>query len=220
MWGLCRKLKTAVIGNKGQGNYMSIESDGTFQAMGDATCWDDKLGYLMGKNIDTSSGRIDYSYYNGAVKFQANARYPEEPVVVRHQIDHAWVLGSNVVARPHLHWIQQSSNVPNWLCAYKVVRNGHATTIDSDWSNYTLLPWADNIATYTSGTIEQITTFAEITVPTLAVSDFIITVLFRDSANTSGEFSGADPSGVAEYATDLDLHMKRDMLGSRTEYTK
>jgi len=183
--------------------------------------WNDLIGYLAGKNIDVTSGRIDYSYPNGAVAFQNNARYADEPVVVRHQIHHGFYFGSGAVARPHLHWLQQhSTNIPNWLFGYRLVENGDSATIETDFSNFTFSVPQSHVFTYSSGVLAQITKFTEIDISDLSPSDFIITVLFRDTTNASTLFSDVDPSSLVEYATDLDLHLKIDALGSREEYTK
>ena len=182
--------------------------------------WVDLLGPFIATNIDRTNGRIDFNYFNAAVGFQNNARYPEEPAVIKHQVNHNLFYGTGAVARPHIHWIQQSASQPNWLFGWKKIQKGVATTIDTDFSNYTFDTIQSDVFTYTSGNLPQISQFTEIDISDLGLSDFLITVLFRDTTNVSGLFAGADPSAVTELVSDMDCHVMVDSLGSRAEYTK
>ncbi|MCP4273023.1 MAG: hypothetical protein GY781_13860 [Gammaproteobacteria bacterium] len=134
------------------------------------------------------------------------------------QMQHSWKNGSAV--RPHLHWVQQGSDEPNWLLAYKVVDNGASVGVETDFTNYTLLKKSSNAFTYVSGNLAQITIFPEIDMTGMSTSDMIQFVLFRDSANISGEFAGSDPSAITELALEFDIHYQKDDRGSQDEYTK
>jgi len=187
----------------------------------DTAMWDDLFGYLVGRKLDTGSGRIDYNYFNGAVDFGNNARYPNEPVVIRHQLSHKWLIGAGAVARPHLHWKQQhASNIPNWLFGYLKVKNNGTSGIETDYSNFTLSKISSHLFSYSSGVLDQYSLFPEIDISDLGLSDFLITVLWRDTGNVSTLFAGADPSSLTELATDLDCHLKVNSLGSTSELVK
>lgn len=181
--------------------------------------WDDLRFPFTGSNIDVNNGRLDYDYFNGGIKFQANARYPEEPVSMVCQLPHAWKEESDI--HPHFHWIQQSSNIPNWLIAYKILKKNTTITLETNFNNYTLLTPSEHKFTYTSGNLEQITEFDAIDMTDVSLSDIIHFVMFRDSSNASAEFAGSDPSSLVEIAHEFDIHFQTDFPGgSRQEYIK
>jgi len=199
------------------GNYTEFEIDGSLEFIGDATVWEDLRFPLSGQRLDSSSGRIDFNYFNGGVDYQSNARYPDEPVSMLAQLSHGTKFDE---IRPHMHWLQISSDVPNWLLAYKVIENSETTTKETDFSNHTLLTIQSHAFTYVSGNLVQISSFGAIDISSLGISDCIHFVLFRDSSNTSGEFSGADPSSSVEFVYEFDVHYEIDTIGSRSEFTK
>lgn len=181
--------------------------------------WDDLKFPFAGRNIDVASGRIDYNYYNGSISYQSNARYPDEVVSMLAQLPHAWKEGSEV--RPHIHWLQQSVDEPNWLLGYKIYDNGQSGNIDTDYSNHTFVTVDNNTFTYTSGNLVQISRFPAIDMTGYGLSDMIHFVFFRDTANTSGEFVGTDPSGLVEHVIEFDIHYQTDQArGSRQEFIK
>jgi hypothetical protein len=207
-----------------QSNYTTEEADkGTATSyendLAEIIGWDDLRFPLSGENFDISSGRVDTDYFNGTVIFANNARYPDEPGKITCQMPHRWKEGSEI--RPHIHWKQQSANEPNWLLAYKIEKNGEASAIETDYSNYTLLTKDTDSYTYVSGVLNQITNFGSIDMTDVSLSDHIIFLLFRDTENTSGEFSGSDPSSLAEHMYEIDVHYQIDQdRGSRQEFIK
>lgn len=199
------------------GYYAEFDSKGQIRFYGDARQWDDLKFPLTGSRLDTASGRLDYNFFVGGVGFAATARYPEEPISMLAQLPHAWAYGTGI--RPHIHWLQQSSDIPNWLLAYKIQGQGAAATIDTDFSGYTFAKLSTHAFTYESGIIAQISGFPEIDMTGYGLSDIIHFVLFRDSTNVSGLFAGADPSAIEEFSTEFDVHYLIDKLGSDDEYT-
>jgi len=180
--------------------------------------WDDSKFPFTGNNIDVASGRIDYSYPNGTISFQNNARYPNEAVSMLDQLSHKWKEGSEI--RPHFHWLQQSANVPNWLMAYKIYDNNASATVDTDYTNHTFVT-STPVFTYTSGTLAQISVFPPIDMTGYTLSDMVHYVFWRDTSNASGEFAGADPSSSAEHVLEFDIHYQTDQeRGSRQEFIK
>jgi hypothetical protein len=182
--------------------------------------WEDVSEAIVGDRIDITSGRLDYQYENGGIGFQQNARYDEEPVCVSIQARHSMRIGQGAVARPHIHWIQEQSSVPNWLIAYKKTNYGEAVTVESDFSNHTLAIIEEHMFTYSSGALAQISQFPEIDISDLSLSGSIDFVLFRDSGNDSGLFSGSDPVSATAIVKYFDIHVLFDSVGSREEYVK
>lgn len=198
------------------GNITEIESDGTLEFKGDATVWEDLRFPLQGQRLDTSSGRIDYNYDDCTVDYADNARYDNEPICFVAQMSHSKLLGSAIEL--HLHWLQNANNTPNWLLGYRWVNTGETAVIVG---SETLVKWQTNVITYSSGTISQLTEFGEITKPTTDTLSSILQIrLFRDSANTSTLFAGADPYVGAVQALEFDIHYEKDTIGSRTEFSK
>lgn len=185
--------------------------------------WDDLRFPFVGRNLDTTSGRLDYNFYNGCMGFQSNAEFRvQDTVSMPCQMPHEWLEGSGV--RPHIHWIQQGSDVPNWLFGYKKYKNGQTCTVDTDFtSNHTLVV-GNEIFTYSSGNIVQITEFGEIDMSDMNASDTLQFCLWRDDDNDSGLFAGNDPSSITELALELDVHYRKRTgdskiyLGSYFEY--
>jgi len=197
-----------------------LEEDGTLVAVGDAECWDDLSNAIIGARLDTSTGRLDYDYFNGGVNFNSNARYPQEPVIIPVQFRHKQKYGTGAVLRPHVHWLQLQAARPNFLLGYKKTNQGSTTTFESDFSNYTLLIPDSDVFTYTSGTLLQITKFPEIDVSDVGLSGSVDFALFRDTTNVSGLFAGSDPVATDVTVKYQDQHALFNMLGSREELVK
>ena len=176
--------------------------------------WDDMRFPVVGRNLDTTSGRIDYNYTELGVDFADNARFAEtEQISIICQLQHDYELGTDV--DPHIHWLQSSADMPNWLLQYRVYNNGETP---GAWQT---VKWLDNKFTYTSGTILQITDFPDIDMSSIdGVSSFIDFKLFRDTLNTSTLFDGADPLTGTALLKEFDIHYRRDASGSTMEYLK
>lgn len=135
--------------------------------------WEDLRFPLIGRNIDVTSGRIAYDYYNGTVSFATNARYHlNETISFIVQMPHAWAEGMEI--RPHLHWLQQDATEPNWLLGYQIhKKNTIRAALETDFSNHTKLIKSSNVFTYTSNILEQITTFPAIDMTGYKISDIL-----------------------------------------------
>jgi len=182
------------------------------------TYWVDMLGPLFGQRLDVAATRYSYNPFNGAIQFDNNARYTEEVIIQHVQLQHWWKLTTN--GKPHLHWKQQSANIPNWLLGWKLDRNGQAGAVETDYSNFTFGVIESHAFTYTSGVLNQISLFPDIDLSNANISDLLTIALWRDTANASTLFAGADPSSLAELAMDLDTHIQVDAPGSDFEYVK
>lgn len=183
--------------------------------------WDDLSSPIVASaRLDTSSGRLDYNFFNGAVNFNSDARYPNEPVLIPLQVPHSAKYGAGAVLRPHIHWYQSQVAIPNFLIAYKIIEIGSQVTVETDYSNHTFLTIDNHRITYVSGTLYQLSEFPEIDISSVGLSTSIDVVLFRDSNNTSGEFAGVDPVASDVLVKWQDQHVQKDGEGSRQEFVK
>jgi hypothetical protein len=174
--------------------------------------WDDMLGQAIAANLDTSSGRIDYNYDELGITFQDNARYPQEPLGIPFQFSHRAAVDNEL--RPHIHWIQEQADIPNFLIEYRVYKNGETPPA------FTQAIGTGEVFTYTSGTILQVTNFPAISVSDFSSSECLDIRLYRDSINTSGLFAGNDPVANDVTVKFIDVHFKVDTMGSRQEFIK
>lgn len=172
--------------------------------------YDDMTFPLIGEKVDETSGRLSFNFAQGTVEFASNARYPEEPVALFRQTKHSWKPGT--VGMPHLHWLQKSADVPNWLLQVVTLRNGVAPDLASFYVPQT------HVFTYTSGSLNQITVFPQLNFSALKESDMVYCRLYRDTANASLEFAGADPLAGAASAYEFDIHMLYEKPGTVNEY--
>ncbi len=190
-----------------------LDRDNTFFYGENIIGWDDLRFPLAGRRISVSAGRLDYDFTECTLDFSATARYPEEPVAMIAQMPHAKLFGSAV--HPHLHWVQQEDEVPNWLLAHRFYNNGDTVPA------FELSIWDKLTFTYVSGDLMQIVDFPAIQAPDgETVSAICDMILYRDSANASTLFAGADPYTVGAKSKEFDLHFMTDSLGSGQEYSK
>ena len=208
-------VDTAQFGDVAGGNYSEFESDGTLVAVGDAVAWRDELQPLTGSRLESPSSDIVLNLAEGSVTFETGARYATDYVTTSLQLNHDWELGTNIHA--HLHWWQVSANVPNWLLGYRWQKQGDTKT--TSWTNLAI---DSHIFTYSAGTLNQISEWAEITPPVGygQVSDIVQFRIYRDVTNASTLFGGADPEAADVDAVNFDIHIEVDTLGSRQEYVK
>ena len=200
-------------------DYMFLAEEKALRLFDDAVVWKDAKFPFTGNRVNVSGGRVDYNYYNGGVDFANNARFnPDDCVSMLWQVNHDVQLQVNT--RPHFHWHQISSAEPNWLIAYKKIKNNEAYTKETTFNNHTLLTKSSNAFTYTSGTLVQITVLPEIDMSDMGISDCIHFAFFRDVSNASGQFGGAEVGPVTEMAFEFDVHEPIDSLGSEQEYVK
>ena len=210
------EFDTLKVGDIGGGDYYEVEQDGTFVNKGDGTVWDEISQPFVGNNIFEVQGRVDYNFIDLTLDFNTNARYPNEPVGIVTQIMHARRTDSDI--RPHIHWMQNSDNNPNILVEYRMY---NINEVPPAWTLKALTP-SDNKFPFSSAGQQQLTEF---NLPTghgvgLGLSFTIDVKIYRDSQNTSGLFAGADSYSGIWSAKYFDIHVERDMNGSREEFVK
>lgn len=194
-------------------SYTEFQSDGSMVAVGDATCFLDELSPLIGQRLESPSSDIIQDNSEGAVYFKDTCIYGTDYVSFSMQINHDWDYED---LEPHLHWWQASSNVPNWILQYRWQDNGQAKT-----TSWTPLAWDSHAFTYSSGTLNQITSFGTIAATAnVGVSSILQIRLTRDTTNVSTLFAGADPLTGNVYGVSFDCHKSVNTLGSRQRYVK
>lgn len=206
-----------IFGDVEGGNYTEIEDDGTIVTYGEGTTWNEISQSFVGQNIYVNQGRIDYNYDELSLDYTTTARYPNEFAGSVKQMPHERANNTNI--RPHIHWIQNQNVMPNILIEYRAYNNGQE--VPAVWVQKALTS-ADNLFTYTSGDIQQITEFdlpASVG-ESLGLSGTFEAKIYRDSQNTSGLFAGADAYTGSLSLKYYDIHYVVDMSGSREEFTK
>lgn len=182
------------------------------------TYWVDLLGPATASRLDSVSSRYQFNFFNGTVSFNADARYTNEPLMFKYQLLHEWKIGTD--GKPHLHWKQQSANIPNWLVGYFLEVNGDSSAIETDYTNYEFGVIQDHAFTYTSGVLNQISVLPDFDLSGAKLSSVLRIILFRDTTNASGLFAGVDPSALVEHISDLDVHIQVDAPGSDDQFIK
>lgn len=201
------------FGNQTTGDYTAFENDGTMVAYQAARCYRDELGPLIGYKLESPSSHITYNLAEGSLTFD-DACTLSDYVVIPYQLNHDRVSASAI--NPHMHWWKTSSNIPNWLIQYRWQVNGAAK--ETVWVPIARVA---EIFAYSSGTLNQISTFGSISPPASeGVSSIVQIKLCRDTNNDSGLFAGTDPLVGDADVLQLDVHVLIDMLGSRTEFVK
>lgn len=199
------------FGNLITGNQSVFEDDGTLIFQGDATVYKDELGDII--QLQQTGPGVSINLTEGTVEFTTTSNLSDF-VITNVQLNHERLLSASIY--PHIHWFQATSASPNFLLQYRWQCNGCPKV--TAWTNIR----CNNLAfTYTSGTLNQISlTSAIIPPPTTNVSDIVQFKIFRDNANNSGAFTGADPLNATASLTSFDVHFVVDMCGSHTEYSK
>lgn len=193
-------------------NYTKIDNAGHQTMVGNGRPWRDELGELLGKKRKGS--RITEDLDEGALLFADTCAIADDWVIANVQLNHDKDLSASIY--PHLHWHQASSNVPNWLLQYRWQVQGAAKT-----TAWTSAKYASHAATYSSGTLNQITKWAAIAPPSGAgLSDIVQFRLLRDCANDSELFGDKDPLTGNASAVMFDVHFRVNSIGSDSEYAK
>ncbi len=174
--------------------------------------WLDIVRGVVGKRLSTSVGTADYDYTNLSIKFSENGGITDlkDTIGVNYELNHfVNLLGPFKV---HIHWWQDSSDAFIFSYAYRIQKNGQAQT--TSWTNGTYTVGDGGEAfTYSTGTLNQISTLIELDLESLGVnvSD---TVQFK--------LTRSDNSGIGGTADVyfIDAHIQEDSNGSINEFTK
>ena len=194
----------------GATHYSQFESDGTLVFNGNATVWDDLIGAIT--SLKTTGAGVSLNATEQTIEFTVAANMSDF-AWIPFQLSHRWK-GSNI--HPHLHWEQTLNAVPNFLMRYRWQKLGGTKT--TAWTDYVC---NTPVFAYTSGTLNQICHGAGITPPVgYNISDIVQIQVFRDSANSTGLFGGANVYAATVGISSIDIHIEIDTVGSRSEFNK
>lgn len=186
---------------------MTIELEDANDLIGVQNVWDDLVGSLIARRLESVIGRLQYNFDENAIIMQNNGDIGDnaDRLMFNFQYPHAAIVDG--VMNLHIHWEQVSSNIVGFTVQYRVQVNGQAKA--TAWTTATALSSADSVFPYVSGTLNQITRLATVDLTGAGIS---ATVQFR-VARTDG--TAGDINAVF-----IDAHIQRDMVGSREEYVK
>lgn len=176
--------------------------------------WDDLSNGTGSIRVQGSGVSADFT--NIGFSFPTNNIFPDDFIYNNVQLRHKYKLGSPLA--PHIHFIQNSANIPNWVMNFRVYNNGEVIP------SFRTVKWSALIFPYTSGSILQIATFPDITqtdnATAMNISCNIDYKISRDTSNASTLFTGVDANISAALLKYFDIHELEDNLGSRQMATK
>lgn len=188
-------------------NRTKFEVDGSIVNEGDSTTWEDIQTSLIGRRLYSAAGSIDYDYDENAIEFSQNGDINSINDVVGWSIQYPHKAKVDSEFRVHIHWEQTSTNDIEWSLKYRVQDNGSVKT--TTWTTVVVSSLANNVFTYTSGTLNQITPLVEIDMTGYSISSILQFQLTR-----------SDSTGGTVLGTFVDAHYEADTLGSRSEFIK
>ncbi len=202
-------LKELILGNKSSGNYTEYDVYGVPRYKGNATLWVDMIADLFGKRLSSTAGKVDYDWDENAINFQSGGSISNiaDRVQGNQEINHNFKVGTSITFKPHIHWFQGALTKYVLTAKYRLQRNGQVKT--TDW--ITIIMTANDssdIWTYSSGVLNQITRFPDITI-NCGISDTI-----------QWQMARTDSLGGDMLVYFFDLHGEIDSLGSEEEISK
>jgi hypothetical protein len=201
------KANGAVFGNSSGGNTTDVESNGTVVAKGDATCWDDLTTSLIGRRLFSNTGSVDYNFDENSVSFSRDGDItdPNDTVALNIQKPHSAKTDS--VTHFHIHWWQPDAQDREFTVRYRIQENGQPK--NTTWTTVVVGTNANNVFSYTSGTLNQITRLVTIDWSTAPLSSTV-----------QIQFTRSDAINDVVDVVFADSHVEYNMLGSREEFTK
>lgn len=183
--------------------------------------YDDIIQPLTARNIDSTSGRLDYDFTRHCINIADSTSITRDidKIYWEYQIGHKFKLDG--FFHFHIHWLQSSADIPNWWMRWRIhkhfeeprawtsakleVEQAHPYAGETDFLQISTFPYID-LATEASGGLD--------------VSDFLDIELTRDATNASGLFTGSDPLSGDASLKGADPHLEIDSAGSRLEWEK
>lgn len=179
-----------------------------FDTLGDSQeGWDDLTETLTGKNLNSVAGTANYDFTNGWVRLEAGGNISNDTDVVLATFQTRHRMQAGEALRFHLHWLQTTSANRTITGKYRIIQNGELAGSWVSWS----ADQTDNIFTYTSGSLGQITNLFTVDTTNFGLSTIVQVRMTRSDSNANGDI----------YALYLDAHYKTDRpSGSTQEYVK
>ena len=218
--------ESAKIGDITGSNYSEIRTDGTQRLVGNATAWKDMIMDISGRNLNSTSGKVDYDWDNNAIIFQPGGSIATaaDRVQGNQEINHEFKVGSSMTFKPHIHWFQEViSHTPDVLdttpyiitLRYRLIRNGRGVDLTTPaWTTITceMGSGGDDVfdVTLADGKeyIAQISRFDDIVID-CGVSDTLQVQMARTDSETGN---------IMVFF--FDTHGQIDSFGSDEEITK
>lgn len=202
---------TGKFGDVSGGDYAGFLADGTLQLYGAATVFRDEKNDVV--NLKVAGTGVSINPTESTAEF-TNASDLSDYLYVNVQLNHDRKLESNIY--PHIHYFANDAVVPNFLLEYRWQVDGGAKT-----TAWTQLICNNAAFPYVSGTINQLAYSAPITPPVNdMLSDIVQFKIYRDNANTSTLFLGADKFPGTVGILSFDVHIELDSMGSHEEFDK
>lgn len=138
----------------------------------------------------------DYDYTNNGLLFPQNDT--SEVIYAIVQLPHSYKLSTDI--KPHLHYIQTSSDVPVFKLKYRWYKGGDAVP------SFTTITSTTNVHTYTSGSIHQKLRFPDISGTGMnSISSILDIQIYREDNVIVGDV----------LVKEFDIHYQIDTIGSR-----
>lgn len=200
----------AILGKLGGlTHYTNFEADGTMQAIGDATCWDDLLpsSVTVGSGVNAPA----FTSYNGNLRaYEFVGAVQTKELNMGFQMSHTREANSSI--SPHIHLY-----IPDDVSG-GVIKFG----LEYTWTSINDVGAISTNTIY--GTVTRtanqginnnaILKFPDIVGTNKGLSSLLMCRLFRNAADSEDTF------GSSVWLKSSDIHIIKDMLGSRQEYIK
>ena len=177
--------------------------------------YEDLVGDIFSKRLNGTTGKVDYKWDENAIKFQSGGDIDTTVDRVQWdiQIPHGAAIGNKSYFKMHFHWFQETV-AGTFTLRYRKQLNGAEKT--TAWTDITTTTGttagqgsADAFDPSGLTTCNQITTFAEIDISDMNISDTLQFMLARTDTNTGD---------ILVYF--VDGHIAKDSRGSTSEWTK
>lgn len=196
-------------GSVDSGNYSKFdETTGSLSFHGTATVWDDLVGSLIGKRLSATTGKVDYDWSENAITFQSGGSISTEADIINFNFQYPHAAIEDGEMRLHVHWEQPDSTEREFTVKHRIQSNGEAKT--TSWTTTVVTcNSTNNVFTYSSGTLNQITELVNVDMEDAGISATVQFQLARTDSET-GDIT----------VTFVDAHIELDSAGSETEYVK
>ena len=172
------------------------------------TGWDDLTTSLIGRRLASNAGTVDYNWAENSISFSPSGDITDVNDCVNWNVQKPHGAKDDSVFKLHMHWEQTDATTREFKLRYRIQENNSAKT--TAWTEVTIDTNTNNVFSYTSGTLNQITRLADIDWSNVSLSS---TVQFRMTRSDA-------TAGVVD-VTFVDGHVEYDQArGSAQEYVK
>jgi len=151
--------------------------------------WNDLKADIFGKKLQNTTGKLDYDFSEGVLKFQSGGSLSTAADVayISFELDHGTDFSKLSAAILHIHYFQDNISGYTMDYKYRIQYNGQAKTVD--WTSGSTSFGSNNSNdkyTYSSGTLNQISKIISIDLSNCNISDIVqIKITRSDTSNTS-----------------------------------